>query len=972
MDLANSRQRSASHGSLHSTYRSHGPHGRSNNYTLPRPPSQRRPLRSVKENSNLLRSPGPLESMLKTTTETGDIGIFSIRPAPPSVTYHYPPRPRPHFGDASLLKRPHSRGTDDGYFHDDRKRLPSYRDTTSEIISLSRKIPSHKSSCTLQSQSSVGGLQRPRSPFPYPTRLKRPGVRPASPAVTENGGVDYSKMVELDRVSFRTIHGPYKPMNFQGQRRYPPLSLRPERNRSTSSLPSRASPGPYYHVSMPNRVRTPNSTVSWTPKPSGRHDRESTDQSVRSASLTSIVEMYQSPMNISRTAPPLRPTGSFYYDYTEQFETEAPPEFELVTPLCPIPQRAGSISRPMVLREDSEVHLDAADDEPILEVGAYEHSPMEDDAPEPAKENEAQPRELDRLSHPLSTPGSGSGFVTADGSLHTDNRSPSSSVIETNETEKSQRRARREISSSAPPPEARGTELEINPDMTQRPASTSNSLKSSPGSIKYQPPQDFETETDAVSCFNKRTSHPSFARLRFTLDPAISGLTTLVPTFDKFKKTSFHNKAGETVVSNVVVIHNEIGEVERQKSATHPRLQKRLSRTKPTESEPDSTSFHRRHRRNLATTRIGAYHSEGSDSTTAKDEAHEPPGSLSHDDYLAMDNCKAQLMKALPPLPDDAERTEGYVMDSSSTDGEGLTQLLFTSPAKAPASPLCEIDGNSSTTKPPVQIDSSSTTCQPSPLKLRIRLKRSRSAGYRTELSPDPIETCEGKPSSGIKQKLKLKVSRRQLGEEYGVPSGTIVRSAGFKQLSSLTEVGKSPESNLPEKVLNTKSSNPAPDSLEYVGHHLSPQPSDQFDIPYPPSPRRLGGANGESNTAINAVFNDAQGMNPSMSLVGYRGGLRQKLSLLRLRSTSVARSKNKRSGEPSSHFRNHRMPMSPNMIFDGVVTKRRAAIHKEGRAASARSAKKEGRVKRWAVEAKRAVRSCVRRTLDRSSSSGA
>lgn len=43
--------------------------------------------------------------------------------------------------------------------------------------------------------------QRPRSPFPYPTRLKRPGVRPASPALTDTGAVDYSKMVEIDRVS---------------------------------------------------------------------------------------------------------------------------------------------------------------------------------------------------------------------------------------------------------------------------------------------------------------------------------------------------------------------------------------------------------------------------------------------------------------------------------------------------------------------------------------------------------------------------------------------------------------------------------------------------------------------------------------------------------------------------------------------------------------------------------------------------
>lgn len=237
MDLEQTRQRSASHSSLHSAYSRHG--GRPGNYSLPisRPPSQRRPLRSLNETASILRSPGPLESMLKTTTETGDIGIFSISPhpslPPQPATYHQPSRPRPHLRDANLLPPPRSRmAYNDGYYHDDRRRLPSsYRDTTSEIISLyasdtqpsytrsfspsleegrrsysmttcsSRHMAPQKSSGTLQSHSSGSGLQRPRSPFPYPTRLKRPGVRPSSPAVTENGGIDYSRMVELDRVS---------------------------------------------------------------------------------------------------------------------------------------------------------------------------------------------------------------------------------------------------------------------------------------------------------------------------------------------------------------------------------------------------------------------------------------------------------------------------------------------------------------------------------------------------------------------------------------------------------------------------------------------------------------------------------------------------------------------------------------------------------------------------------------------------
>lgn len=202
------------------------------NYPNPRPPAQRHPLRRVNQNSALLRSPGPLESMLKTTTETGDIGIFSIRPNSSSAPFDRPNRSMSHPRDVDLLLPARSSGYDENYYYhpDDHKRLRPYRDTASEIISLygsesqhtqlsspasleddprsysmtttsSKRIPSQKSTGTLQSQSSGSGFQRPRSPFPYPTRLKRPGVRPASPALRDNGDVDYSRMVELERFS---------------------------------------------------------------------------------------------------------------------------------------------------------------------------------------------------------------------------------------------------------------------------------------------------------------------------------------------------------------------------------------------------------------------------------------------------------------------------------------------------------------------------------------------------------------------------------------------------------------------------------------------------------------------------------------------------------------------------------------------------------------------------------------------------
>lgn len=157
----------------------------------------------------------------------------------------------------------------------------------------------------------------------------------------------------------RTVHGPYRPTHYQGPRRPPPLALRSDASRSTTSLPSRSSPGPYYGGYGPSRSRTPGSPFSWTPRPPYRQRASSADQSTRSASLTSIVEMYQRPTTASAMGPPQRSPGSFYYDYSEGFEKQVPPAVESRVPLCPIPQRIGSSTHPMVLREETRVHLDA-------------------------------------------------------------------------------------------------------------------------------------------------------------------------------------------------------------------------------------------------------------------------------------------------------------------------------------------------------------------------------------------------------------------------------------------------------------------------------------------------------------------------------------------------------------------------------------------------------------------------------------
>ncbi|KAK0745922.1 hypothetical protein B0T18DRAFT_390457 [Schizothecium vesticola] len=387
MDQARKPKRSSSDGSLRRTYSSQSlPQQRPG----PSHPFLRPPLRSVTENP-LLVSPGPLESMLKKTTETGDIGIFSIRPPRPPTAYHAPathhapPRSRSVFAEPSVPRPAIRVSGGDPIWRDDRRRLPSYRDTASEIISMygsdsqrsvssslsmpfdepgrrsysmtscsSRPLPHQRSNGTLQSQASGSLLQRPRSPFPYPTRLKRPGVRPSSPAVTENGRVDYSRMVGIDRVSSRTVHGSHKPSPTpHGRRLAPRYGCLDAYNAGRSSSRYESSSASQYSQG----------SLSAAPgRHAGRHNGgfgvSMPEQSRRTPSLAPVADMYRSPSSSQsiRSCPLVpRASSAFYYDYSEDFEdrpspvTSRPPPPR--APLAPIPTRVPSAHRASILND---------------------------------------------------------------------------------------------------------------------------------------------------------------------------------------------------------------------------------------------------------------------------------------------------------------------------------------------------------------------------------------------------------------------------------------------------------------------------------------------------------------------------------------------------------------------------------------------------------------------------------------------
>ncbi|TEY38777.1 hypothetical protein BOTCAL_0476g00040 [Botryotinia calthae] len=327
-------------------------------------------LRSFQDSTNQPSLPKGFESMLKTTTETGDIGLFSIKPSRLPQTSNAlprrsnggyrendPQRPRPTFSPYGVP------------VVDDRRRLPSYtRKGSSGVRSLydsasvnsvnssnrgfedpdyrsySMTQAASQSTYTLSNQRSYASLrsqqdgpalvQRPRSPFAYPTRLRRPGFRPSSPALTDGGGVDYSRRAEINRIPYGAVRNVSSPASLYAQKRVPPpLSLRPDANRSTPSLLSQ--PSPKRRTPSPN-LRQGNGTVGADWQRRNGTPSINTSPARSTLSFSSTTNFAPPSLSQSATNTPGKPSP-LYYDYTEDFEEETenrsnlepPPQFQL-------------------------------------------------------------------------------------------------------------------------------------------------------------------------------------------------------------------------------------------------------------------------------------------------------------------------------------------------------------------------------------------------------------------------------------------------------------------------------------------------------------------------------------------------------------------------------------------------------------------------------------------------------------------
>ncbi|RCI15628.1 hypothetical protein L249_3602 [Ophiocordyceps polyrhachis-furcata BCC 54312] len=990
MNAAHMRQRSASHGSLNSAYtdtcRAHGRLAAGTTSTI-KPSSQRRPLRSVNENAALLRSPGPLESMLKKTTETGDIGVFTIRASIPPPTRQ---RSRSHVPDAGLVSGPPAKMMDDGRGQDEQRYFRSYRDTTSEIISLygsdnnqqhwlsssaspfaddghrsyslttcsSHQIPSQKSSGTLQSQSSggYGSLGRSRSPLPYPTRLKRPGIRTPSQALVDNGSMDYGRMGEYSLVLWlayasswprqRAAYGVNKYPH--GSRRPPPLSIRADVNRSTASLPSGASPSPYNLG--PGHIRSPSSSISGRSRPHDRHRGSSVDHSPRSASLTSIVEMYQRPATASSGVAALRPGGSFYYDYTEEFEKPAPlvPRTEFQAPLCPVPQRAGDGSRHMVLREDSQARLDA-----ISSGRGRGHVAAT------------------RTDRGLSTPADEPRAETHDEHHHLGHSGDSMDKLLAGPS----RPGIAAASDNGPAVKESASEPRVTDDAEAQ--ACPPVLECAQDDVKLQPgrrgvwllPKPFAAEADFPQ--NKPSS---LIKPRNTLDPSLSEFASLFSSFDRLAKSPLSHGDGETSTTRIVYCppsniddldndyvdsddQGDCGDGEKNEEDDQVSLDAFVP--KHLTSRPSLQLFddfaaedqarNRRHRRNGAALRINT--AGLGDVAGSRQQLSPPkeeltmicPEPISPARQLKVTKSVPQLMKALPPLPGEATGTSGREGTRGHQTGKQSRDFRVRDSLKS--DDAC--------------IHPSWKAPETSPPKLKLRVKAASSSGAVSDLKAafgSGDREGQWNSNAAVKPKLKLKVSRSRLGQANRLKQcnsladlavrGQEVEEEEEAEAEAEAEVGAGAGAEAGVGAEAEVEANGERNSLAgWESREGDSSGSDQFNIAYPPCADKSELLQRRSSLPSKDAAR-------SFTWEAERRGLRQKLSMFRLRLTRG----------PTKEAEDSKTTTDAAAVTDGSDQARGRAI------SSTRSERVGGRVRRWASDAKQAVRLYVRRRLDGSS----
>ncbi len=287
-------------------------------------------------------TPRAVRSMLKTTTELGDLGEFSVRPprVPRSGSRIQSTRPRSGSFDSSLAsalrhrrsppRRPHrhhgprptpslpamsshstTRSNLTSYHHNPRSRKRGGHHRYGRgLEGLNSPRPgmqalySHRSLATLRSQRDFYRMHS-YSPLSYQMGAARSEYRSSSPAYSEAQSSFYPQRSRFHRTTSAMTAASSPASLSLGSRAF--SSYRPDLNGSFSSL-----------------VRLPSPAVPVVQYPPGRYGFPSRTNTPVSSSMLDP-RVHSSASRHSTPGLPKSPTASstpYYYDYTEPFEEE--------------------------------------------------------------------------------------------------------------------------------------------------------------------------------------------------------------------------------------------------------------------------------------------------------------------------------------------------------------------------------------------------------------------------------------------------------------------------------------------------------------------------------------------------------------------------------------------------------------------------------------------------------------------------
>lgn len=107
-------------------------------------------------------------------------------------------------------------------------------------------------------------------------------------------------------------------------------------------------------MARPGRA-VPELPLAWVNQTRNQFDNGPPETSDETSTITSIVKMYgHSRASSVHRQPPISRMGSFYYDYSEDFEHTAQRSHVPCVPVSPMPTRSPSMNRPMVLEDGCE------------------------------------------------------------------------------------------------------------------------------------------------------------------------------------------------------------------------------------------------------------------------------------------------------------------------------------------------------------------------------------------------------------------------------------------------------------------------------------------------------------------------------------------------------------------------------------------------------------------------------------------